>query len=83
MIRDALGNEINEGDLVSLAVGTEIGAGHIKKIDSGLGLAGGQPSQPYVLIELLVQRPVIAQIGVVAGVLKVAQPETKPSLVTG
>ena len=74
MIRDIVGNELNEGDLVSLAVGSEIGAGHIKKIDSGLGLQGGQPSQPYILIELLVQRPIVQGLNVAAGVLKVAKP---------
>lgn len=77
-VRDALGNTLAEGDLVSLAVGQEIGVGTIKRIDSGLGLQGGQPTQPSVFIEILVQRPVIAQIGVAAGIVKAAQPETTP-----
>ena len=80
MVRDALGNSLEEGDYVSLAVGTEIGVGQIKRIDSGLGLAGGQPTQPSIFIEILVQRPIIAQLGVAAGVIKAAQPKIEPAI---
>jgi hypothetical protein len=74
LVRDALGNNLEEGDFVSLAVGNEIGVGQIKKIDAGLGIQSGQPTQPSIFIDILVQRPIISQIGVAAGVIKAAQP---------
>lgn len=75
--RDAIGNEINEGDTLSLAIGNELGAGTVVKLVTGLGLTD---TEPAIFIQVLVPRPAFKN-GVVPGVLKVASPQTTPTLV--
>ena len=83
IIRDAVGNELKEGDVVSLAVGEELGAGTVQKIDSGLGITqtgqGVAGQQPSIFIGVTVQKPVLPN-GIAVGVLKIAKPEPSVAL---
>lgn len=76
ILRDALNNEIKEGDVVSLAVGNELGAGTVVKTSAGLALQGGQPMPPMILIQVVINKPALEN-GIIPGVLKVTVPEGK------
>lgn len=72
--RDAVNNELKEGDVVSLAVGNELGVGTIVKTTAGLALQGGQPTPPMVFVQITVSRQCLEN-GIVLGVLKTALPD--------
>jgi hypothetical protein len=79
VVRDAIGNTIEVGSIVAVNVGSELGLGTVKKIESGLGLEGSAQSQPSIFIEIFMQRPVFPN-GVVVGVLSVVNPKPQSTI---
>ena len=84
-VSDAAGVAVSEGDLVVLDIGMTLG--RIVKIDTPSIATGGiidgkvqaQQPAPYVVIEILEQRPIIPQTGQILRVLKTAaQPAQEP-----
>jgi hypothetical protein len=79
LFKDLAGNELSKGDTVSLAIGSELGAGQIVDLQTGLGLDGSGKSEPSILITIAVVRQAFPN-GLVPGVLKIATP--KPTVTT-
>ena len=74
MIRDAIGNVLNENDQVSFPLGMgQSMVGRVVKIDSGLGQIGTAPRLATVFVSVVF--PLAADpSGVVGGVIKAATP---------
>lgn len=81
MYRDQYGSPLQEGDFVAfpIALGNVV-RGQVVKLDSGLALGGpNQPSQSIAHIAIVLDLQA-APNGVVAGIVKVAQPADAPKL---
>ena len=74
LVRDAIGNTLNEGDPVAFPLGMgQSVMGTIVKIDSGLGHIGTAPRQATVFVSVVF--PLAADpAGVVGGIIKTATP---------
>ena len=72
LIRDAIGNTLNENDQVAFPLGMgQLIAGRVVKIDSGLGQIGTAPRQATVFVSIVFPLAV-DPAGTVGGVLKTA-----------
>jgi hypothetical protein len=76
LIRDAIGNTLQENDPVTFSLGFgQTAVGRITKIDSGIGQINNAPRQVVVFVTFSLPLGADPQ-GTVGAVVKVAQPET-------
>jgi len=76
--RDAFGQVVNQGDLVSFALGT--GTSVLAKLDQIQTLAPNQPPIAVISMQIVVPIP---QNGVIAGVTALPQPKEEKKLISG
>ena len=75
--KDIAGNKLEIGDTVSLAVGSELGAGTVVAVNTGIGL---EASQPYITIQINVVKQAFPN-GIVPQILAVRKPDITKAII--